>query len=62
MYDGRVAAFAAADGRPLWHAQLSAGNNSCPAVGKDVLIVAAGAPYPGIAHPAAELVAYGLDR
>ena len=61
-YDGRVVAFATADGRTLWHTQLRAGNNSCPAVGKDVLVVAGGAPHPGIAHPVTEVVAYGLAR
>jgi outer membrane protein assembly factor BamB len=61
-YDGRIAAYATADGRALWQAQLRDGINSCPAVGKDVLIVAAGAPYPGIAHPVAEVVAFGLER
>ena len=61
-YDGNVRAFAAADGRLLWRARLRAGNNSCPAVGKDVLIVAGGAPHPRIAHPVAEVVAYGLPR
>ena len=59
-YDGRVRAFATADGRMLWRAQLRAGNNSCPAIGKDVLIVAGGAPHPRIAHPVTEVVAYGL--
>jgi outer membrane protein assembly factor BamB len=61
-YDGHVVAFSTASGRTLWSTRLSDGNNSCPAVGSDLLVVAAGAPYPGIAHPAAELVAYGLDR
>jgi outer membrane protein assembly factor BamB len=61
-YDGRIVAFAAADGRTLWHTQLRAGNNSCPAVGKDVLIVAAGAKYPGIAHPVTEVVAFSPSR
>jgi len=59
-YDGTVAAFAAADGRRLWRARLSAGNNSCPAVSHNLLVVAAGAPYPGIAHPQAEVVAFGV--
>jgi len=36
----------------------SAGNNACPAVGRDLLVVGAGAPYPGIANPVAEIVAY----
>src|SRR5207302_9476429 len=61
-YDGRVVALATADGRTLWHTQLRAGNNSCPAVGKDVLIVAAGAKYPGIAHPVMEVVAFSPSR
>ena len=61
-YDGTIAAFAAADGRPLWHVRLSAGNNSCPAVGHDLLVVSAGAPYPGLPHPRAEVVAFGLGR
>jgi outer membrane protein assembly factor BamB len=61
-YDGRVVALAASDGRTLWRTRLRAGNNSCPAVGDDVLVVAGGAPYPGIAHPVSEVVAYGLAR
>lgn len=59
-YDGRVAAYATADGHTLWSAQLPAGINSCPAIGKDVLVVGAGALYPGIAHPVDELIAFGL--
>jgi outer membrane protein assembly factor BamB len=61
-YDGRIVAFAAASGRTLWHARLPDGNNSCPAVGVDLLVVGAGAPYPGLAHPVAEVVAYVLHR
>ena len=61
-YDGRVRAFATADGRLLWRTRLRAGNNSCPAIGNDVLIVAGGAPHPRIAHPVDEVVAYGLPR
>ena len=61
-YDGQMVAFAAASGRTLWHVHLPDGNNSCPAVGRDLLVVGAGAPYPGIAHPVAEIVAYGLGR
>lgn len=61
-YDGRLVAFAAADGRRLWHARLPAGNNSCPAVGRNLFVVAAGAPYPGIAHAQMEVVAFGIDR
>ena len=51
-------AFAAADGRTLWHTQLRAGNNSCPAVGGDVLVIAAGAKHPRFAQPVTEVVAY----
>ncbi len=61
-YDGRVVALAASDGRPLWRTRLRAGNNSCPAVGADVLVLAGGAPHPGIARPVSEVVAYGLAR
>ena len=61
-YDGTVLAFATSDGRRLWRVRLPAGDNSCPAVGKNLLIVAAGAPYPGIAHPEPEVVAFGVDR
>jgi alcohol dehydrogenase (cytochrome c) len=61
-YDGTVVAFATADGRRLWRAQLPDGDNSCPAVGKNLLLVAAGAPYPGIAHPEPEVVAFGVGR
>ena len=57
-YNGRVVALAAADGQTLWHTQLPAGNNSCPAVGKNVLVIAAGAKHPRIAHPITEVVAY----
>jgi outer membrane protein assembly factor BamB len=57
-YDGHVVAFSTADGRRIWSATLPDGNNSCPAVDHDLLVVAAGAPYPGIAHPVAELVAF----
>ena len=60
LYDGRVLAFAARNGRTLWRTRLHDGINSCPAVANDLLVVAAGAPYPGIRHPAPELVAYGL--
>jgi outer membrane protein assembly factor BamB len=60
LYDGRVLAFAAADGRTVWQTRLSDGINSCPAVAGNLLVVAAGAPYPGIRHPAAELVAFRL--
>lgn len=60
LYDGRVFAFAADDGRTVWRTRLGDGINSCPAVSGDLLVVAAGAPYPGLPHPAAELVGYRL--
>ena len=60
-YDGRVTVFAAADGRTVWQTRLGDGINSCPAVGPRMLVVAAGAPYPGLVHGAAELVVYGLS-
>ncbi|HET8529494.1 MAG TPA: PQQ-binding-like beta-propeller repeat protein [Gaiellaceae bacterium] len=59
-YDGRLTVYDARDGRVVWRARLPDGNNSCPAVGGDLLVVGAGAPYPGLAHPVAEVVAYGL--
>ena len=59
-YDGHIVALAAADGRTIWRIRLSAGNNSCPAVGPNLLVAAAGAPYPGISHRVPEVVAYGL--
>ncbi len=45
-YDGRIRAFAADSGRPLWSAREPAGINACPAVAGNLLVVAAGA-YPG---------------
>jgi outer membrane protein assembly factor BamB len=59
-YDGRVSVFAADDGRTVWRAHLRDGINSCPAVAGGLLVVAAGARYPGIADPVAEVVAYAL--
>jgi outer membrane protein assembly factor BamB len=61
-YDGRLSIFDAQTGRTLWQASLTAGNNSCPAVGEDVLVVGAGAPYPGLRHPAPEVVAFAIRR
>ena len=43
-YDGTVYAFAAEDGRELWHARLRARTNACPAVVGDTLLVGAGVP------------------
>ncbi|MES1246320.1 MAG: PQQ-binding-like beta-propeller repeat protein, partial [Actinomycetota bacterium] len=57
-YDGRVTIFDAASGRVLWRTRLRDGVNSCPAVAGELLLVGAGAPYPGLAHPVAEVVAY----
>ena len=59
-YDGRVSALDTQSGRVLWRSRLPAGNNSCPAVGAGMLVVGAGARYPGIAHPVAEVVAYAI--
>jgi outer membrane protein assembly factor BamB len=59
-YDGRVSVLDTGSGRTLWRSRLSTGNNSCPAVGEGVLVVGAGAPYPNIAHPVAEVVAYEI--
>jgi outer membrane protein assembly factor BamB len=42
-YDGRVRAFAADSGRPLWSAREPAGINACPAAAGKLLVVAAGA-------------------
>jgi outer membrane protein assembly factor BamB len=61
-YDGRLSIFDARTGRTVWRTRLTAGNNSCPAVGEDVLVVGAGAPYPGMQHPAAAVVAFAVRR
>src|SRR5207248_2768627 len=42
-YDGRVTVFALHGGRVLWRTRLPGGINACPALGRDVLVVAAGA-------------------
>jgi len=52
------AAFAARDGRLLWHARLRAGVNACPTVVDDTLLVGSGIRRPGEAMP--ELVAFAL--
>jgi outer membrane protein assembly factor BamB len=62
LYDGRVVAFAAANGRTVWQTRLGNGINSCPAVAGDLLVVAAGAPHPGLEGRAAELVAFELCK
>lgn len=59
-YDGRVFGLSVRDGSTLWSTRLRAGINSCPAVAGDELILAAGAPHTGFAHPVAEIVAYGM--
>jgi alcohol dehydrogenase (cytochrome c) len=56
--DGTVYAFAARDGRLLWHARMRAGVNACPAVVDDTLLVGSGIRRPGGAMP--ELVAFAL--
>jgi outer membrane protein assembly factor BamB len=59
-FDGTVYAFDSATGATLWTTRARAGINACPAVAGDLLLVGAGSPYPGLAHPVYELVAYGL--
>jgi len=59
-YDGRLSVFSASTGRTLVSTRLRDGINACPAVGAGLLVVAAGAPYSGIANPVAEVVAYGI--
>lgn len=53
-YDGRVTIFAARGGRTVWRTRLPAGINACPAVGRNLLVVAAGA------GAGAEVVAFAL--
>lgn len=59
-YDGRVSAYSAAHGTILFRTRLRDGINACPAVGNGLLVVAAGAPYPGIARRRAEIVAFAI--
>ena len=59
-YDGRVAAYSTTDGATVFRVRLHDGINACPAVGDGVLVVAAGAPYPGIRHRRAEIVAFAI--
>ena len=59
-YDGRMRAFAAGSGRPLWGAREPAGINACPAVAGDLLVVAAGA-FPGnLRNPKPVVDAYAV--
>jgi outer membrane protein assembly factor BamB len=57
-YDGRLSVFSASTGHSVFRTRLRDGINACPALGDGLLVVAAGAPYPGIANPVAEIVAY----
>ena len=57
-YDGTVYAFRTKDGSALWHTRLAAGNNACPAVLGDTLLVGSGIRHPH--GPAPALVAFGL--
>jgi alcohol dehydrogenase (cytochrome c) len=57
-FDGTVYAFAARDGRLLWHARMRAGVNACPAVVDDTLLVGSEVRRPSGAVP--ELVAFAL--
>jgi alcohol dehydrogenase (cytochrome c) len=59
-FDGRLSVFSSAHGRTVFRTRLRDGINACPAVGDGLLVVAAGAPYPGIAHRVAEVVAYAV--
>jgi outer membrane protein assembly factor BamB len=59
-YDGRVTAYSLAHGTPTFRTRLRAGINACPAVGNGLLVVAAGAPYPGLRNPRAEIVAFAI--
>jgi outer membrane protein assembly factor BamB len=43
-FDGTVYAFDERDGVTLWKAKLRAGNNACPALAGDTLLVGAGVP------------------
>ena len=59
-FDGRIRAYAAADGRVLWQARARAGINACPSVAGDTLYVAAGARERSFARPRFELIAFRL--
>jgi alcohol dehydrogenase (cytochrome c) len=59
-FDGRLSLFSSEDGRTVFRVRLRDGINACPAVGDGLLVVAAGAPYPGIADRVAEVVAYAI--
>jgi outer membrane protein assembly factor BamB len=61
-FDGWVRAYATHDGRLVWSARTGAGINGCPAVAGDLLLVPAGAPHRDFPAPAAELIAYGVQR
>lgn len=58
-FDGRLHAFATADGRVLWRAAAPAGVNACMAVSGDTLLVAAGVPARG---GRGQLVAYRIGK
>lgn len=59
-YDGRVTAYSLTRGTPVFRTRLHDGINACPAVGNGLLVVAAGAPYPGIRRARAEIVAFAI--
>ncbi len=61
-YDGRVLALAANNGRTLWRTRTRAGIIGCPAVAGDLLVVGAGAPFPGAASSVPEIIAYALPQ
>ena len=59
-YDGRVSVYSSARGTPVFRMRVQNGINACPAVGNGLLVVAAGAPYPGIRHARAGVVAFAI--
>ncbi len=57
-YAGIVYAFAAKDGKLLWHARMPAKINACPAIAGNQVLIGAGVPRSPNSRPA--LVAFGL--
>ena len=57
---GMVYAFAAKDGKLLWHARMPAKINACPAIDGNQLLIGAGVPRSPNSRPT--LVAFGLPR
>ena len=59
-FEGRIRAFAADTGRPLWSAAEPAGITACPAVAGNLLVVAAGADPGNLRNPDYVVDAYAL--